>query len=104
MFASRQFAISKLDDQNYRTLGVNTKMFLAGGFAGLCQVNVTFIFDLLKVRKQFSLTKPKSYAEDFRYIYKTEGVRGYFKGYQGNLLRDCPGYAWFFMFYEWSKR
>ena len=54
MFASRQFAISKLDEQNYRSLGVNTKMFLAGGFAGLCQVNVTFIFDLLKVRKQFS--------------------------------------------------
>ena len=79
-------------------------MMLSGGFAGFCYANVAFIPDLLKVRKQYIETKPKSYLEEISHIYRKEGLRGFFRGYLGNVLRDGPGYAWYFTFYEWSKR
>ena len=103
LFASRQFALKKLNEADTK-LGENTKMAMAGAFAGIFYTNVAFVFDLLKVRKQFHKTIPKSYSEEIRHIYKTEGLRGFLKGYQGMLLRDTPGFAWYFMFYEWSKR
>lgn len=82
----------------------NTKVALSGLFAGFWYTNTAFIFDLLKVRKQHSKTTPKSYSEEIRHIYKTEGMRGFLRGYQGMMLRDAPGFAWYFTFYEWSKR
>jgi len=78
-------------------------MLLSGAFAGFAYTNVAFVFDLLKVRKQFHKTVPKSYTEEISSIYKTEGLRGFLKGYQGMMLRDVPGFAWYFMFYEWSR-
>ena len=79
-------------------------MFWSGAFAGFWFTNVAFVFDLLKVRKQFHKTKPKSYTEEISHIYRTEGARGFFKGYKGMMLRDCPGIALYFTFYEWIKR
>ena len=102
LFGSRQFSSKKLNESN-TSLGVNTKMLLSGAFAGFSYTNVAFIFDLLKVRKQYHKTVPKSYAEEISYIYKTEGMRGFFNGYFGMLMRDVPGFAWYFMFYEWSR-
>jgi hypothetical protein len=29
---------------------------------------------------------------------------GFLKGYQGMMLRDAPGFAWYFMAYELLKR
>ena len=93
----------KIDDK-HPSLGVNTKMFLAGTFAGVWHANATFLFDFLKVRKQYIKTKPKSYTEEIRHIYRKEGLRGFLKGYQSNLIRDGPGLGFYFMFYEWIKR
>ena len=33
-----------------------------------------------------------------------EGLRGFFNGYSGILLRDAPGFAWYFFSYEYLKR
>lgn len=88
----------------YSNLGENTRMALSGVFAGFWYTNTAFIFDLLKVRKQHSRQQPKTYTEEIKHIYKTEGLRGFLKGYQGMMLRDAPGFAWYFTFYEWSKR
>ena len=33
-----------------------------------------------------------------------EGPSGFLKGYQGMLLRDFPGFAFYFSMYEYLKR
>ena len=103
MFGSREWATKKLEEK-HTDLGVNTKMFLAGAFAGVWQANATFLFDFLKVRKQYIKTKPRSYTAEIRHIYKLEGLRGFLKGYQANLISFGPGLGYYFMFYEGCKR
>ena len=44
-----------------------------------------------------------SYRAEISRIYRTEGLKGFLKGYQGMLLRDGPGFAWYFMSYEFLK-
>ena len=85
-------------------MNVNILVALSGAFAGFCYTNVAFIFDLLKVRAQFNQTRQVSYPKEIRQIYKQEGLRGFMKGYQGMLLRDAPGFAWYFSVYEFIKR
>lgn len=79
-------------------------MALSGAFAGICYTNVAFIFDLLKVRKQYHKSEPLSYRGEISRIYRTEGMRGFLNGYQGMFLRDAPGFAWYFTAYEFLKR
>lgn len=62
------------------------------------------MFDLLKVRAQFNKTKSINYRAEIGRIYNTEGMSGFMKGYQGMMLRDAPGFAWYFMTYELLKR
>ena len=73
-------------------------------FAGFSYVNVAFIFDLLKVRAQNNKRKQIKYGEEIMNIYRSEGLRGFMKGYQGMILRDIPGFAAYFATYEWMKR
>ena len=102
LFGSRAFALGKLE--KYDQLGINTKHVLAGGFAGICYTNVAFVFDLLKVRAQNNMTQSIHYREEIGRIYRTEGLNGFLRGYQGMLLRDFPGFAYYFFTYELLKR
>ena len=95
------FAKRTLEPYN---LGPNQKMMLSGFFAGLCYSNVAFIFDLLKVRAQFRQKERMRYTDEIRRIYATEGLRGFYSGYQGMLLRDGPGFCFYFTVYEMLKR
>jgi hypothetical protein len=36
-------------------------------------------------------------------IYRTEGLKGFTRGYSGMLLRDGPGYALYFVIYDRLK-
>mmetsp|Transcript_3884 Transcript_3884/g.4556 ORF Transcript_3884/g.4556 Transcript_3884/m.4556 type:complete len:190 (+) Transcript_3884:172-741(+) len=102
LFGSREFAIRKLN--NFENLGINTKMAMSGAFAGFCYTNVAFVFDLLKVRAQFDKKKQINYKQEISRIYREEGLKGFLNGYQGMLLRDFPGFAFYFMSYELIKR
>ena len=62
------------------------------------------MFDLLKVRAQFNQRAQIRYVDEIKRIYRTEGPRGFLKGYQGMLLRDVPGFACYFFSYEYLKR
>ena len=77
---------------------------MAGMFAGFCYTNASFVFDLLKVRAQHEKRTRMSYREEIARIYKTDGLNGFAKGYAGLFLRDFPGFAVYFSFYEFSKR
>eukprot|EP00354_Favella_ehrenbergii_P007097 CAMPEP_0170454628 /NCGR_PEP_ID=MMETSP0123-20130129/2814_1 /TAXON_ID=182087 /ORGANISM="Favella ehrenbergii, Strain Fehren 1" /LENGTH=98 /DNA_ID=CAMNT_0010717399 /DNA_START=338 /DNA_END=634 /DNA_ORIENTATION=+ len=79
-------------------------MAMSGAFAGFCYTNVAFVFDLLKVRAQFDKKKQINYKQEISRIYREEGLKGFLNGYQGMLLRDFPGFAFYFMSYELIKR
>ena len=83
---------------------MNTRQFLAGSFAGLTYTHIAFVFDLLKVRAQHESRKEIKYREEIKRIYRNEGLKGFFRGYQGMFVRDVPGFATYFMTYEFIKR
>lgn len=45
-----------------------------------------------------------SYSTEIKIIYKTEGFKGFLRGYQGMMIRDGPGFAIYFTTYESLKR
>ena len=77
---------------------------MSGFFAGLMYTNIAFVFDLLKVRAQHNKQKNISYRKEIGRIYRNEGFAGFFNGYTGMLLRDAPGFGWYFFTYELFKR
>ena len=79
-------------------------MALSGMFAGVMYTNVAFVFSLLKVRAQHDKRHNIRYREEISRIYRVEGVHGFFNGYSAMLLRDAPGFAWYFFSYEFLKR
>merc|ERR1712136_165080 len=56
------------------------------------------------VRKQNRQLGSMSYAAEIKIIYKTEGLKGFLRGYQGMMIRDAPGFAIYFSMYETMKR
>merc|ERR1712159_972139 len=101
MFGAREKARQVLEPRDLRW---QYKSALSGMFAGFCYTNVAFVFDLLKVRKQFRELSSMSYATEIKIIYRTEGLRGFLRGYQGMMIRDAPGFAIYFTMYETMKR
>ena len=102
LFATREHALRYFDQ--YKYIGINQKNALSGAIAGFYYTNVAFVFDLLKVRAQFNQRAQIRYVDEIKRIYRTEGPAGFLKGYQGMLLRDFPGFAFYFCFYENLKR
>ena len=56
------------------------------------------------MRAQHESRKEIKYSEEIVRIYRNEGLKGFFRGYQGMFLRDVPGFATYFMVYELIKR
>jgi hypothetical protein len=44
-----------------------------------------------------------SYREEISHIYKHEGVFGFTRGYVGLLMRDSPGFGFYFFLFEFLK-
>lgn len=101
--------------------------FLSGAAAGLCQGFVTSPMELLKTRMQVQTEVCKTGVQSLstaahssstvaasatysspldclRKIVTTEGTRGLFRGQAITLMRDVPGFASYFISYEWMVR
>lgn len=101
--------------------------FLSGAAAGLCQGFVTSPMELLKTRMQVqsdtcklgaqslstsaqsssTVVASASYSSPLdcmRKIVTTEGARGLFRGQTITLMRDVPGFASYFVSYEYFVR
>lgn len=70
--------------------------FYAGSIAGICQSFVCSPMELAKTRLQLSKQidsgiKFSGPVHCLRHIFKTEGIRGTFKGLVATILRDIPG-------------
>lgn len=76
---------------------------IAGGTAGLLQSLACGPVELVKTRQQLALPgdgMPKSALSAARHIYRTGGLRALFRGQTITMIRDCPGFAIYFTFYE----
>lgn len=59
----------------------------------------------MKVKKQANLKRTQtSYFEEITHIYKSEGMKGFTRGYTGLLIRDVPGFAIYFGSFEANKK
>ncbi|EDW13551.2 uncharacterized protein Dmoj_GI18270 [Drosophila mojavensis] len=79
--------------------------FNAGVMAGIAQSFICAPMELAKTRLQLSKyidnqPKFKGPIDCLLYVQKTEGIRGTFKGLWATILRDIPGFASYFVSYE----
>lgn len=86
-----------------------TGHFLAGSAAGLCQSLICSPMELIKTRLQLQHTNPKAiqFQNPFQclgHIWRTEKVRGVFRGLGITAARDVPGFSSYFLFYEMMTR
>ncbi|KMY89488.1 mitochondrial basic amino acids transporter isoform X1 [Drosophila simulans] len=86
-----------------------TSHFFAGSIAGVAQGFVCAPMELAKTRLQLSTQvnsgiKFTGPIHCLKYIVKTEGIRGAFKGLTATILRDIPGFASYFVSFEYLMR
>lgn len=80
---------------------------IAGGVAGFLQSFICAPVELVKTRQQ--LAKPGKMIPNgawsgARYVIRTNGFRGLFRGFGLTVLRDSPGFTMYFMSYEAMTR
>ncbi|XP_011189090.1 mitochondrial basic amino acids transporter isoform X2 [Zeugodacus cucurbitae] len=80
--------------------------FIAGCVSGFAQSIVCSPMELAKTRMQLQHMDPKapqfkSPIQCIRHIIQTEGFKGGFRGLGMTALRDVPGFAAYFVSYEW---
>lgn len=84
---------------------------LAGSTAGFLQSFIASPMELSKTRMQIMSDSPgraaklyKNPVDCLKQMYKTEGVRGVFKGQTITILREVPGFGMYFVSYEWMLK
>jgi solute carrier family 25 uncoupling protein 8/9 len=82
--------VSKITDDNAQSPRLHTKIMagLCAGFIGISFANPT---DLIKVRMQGDASLASKHGGTFgvyKHVIKTEGVKGLWKGYNVNVLRN----------------
>jgi solute carrier family 25 (mitochondrial carnitine/acylcarnitine transporter), member 20/29 len=78
--------------------------FLSGGVGGVCTVLVGHPLDLIKVRMQTGMSSSGSVFAMLRTIFRTEGMRGLYRGVSAPLVATSPMYAISFWGYDMGKR
>ena len=81
------------------------KHLLTGAISGTISRTVTNPMDRLKVLKQVSVSEYKGLntVQSFAYMWRNEGLYGFFKGNGVNTVRAAPFSAFEFFFYEVYK-
>ncbi|CCH59531.1 hypothetical protein TBLA_0B07140 [Henningerozyma blattae CBS 6284] len=65
---------------------------------------VTMPITVIKVRYESTMFNYNSLGDAIKHITKTEGLRGFFKGYGATCLRDTPYSGLYVLLYEKSKQ
>ena len=87
-----------------------TGEFLAGTFTGALQTVLSSPVEMTKIRLQMQNVGTRSTKETRKYkgpvdvllkMYSEEGIRGPGRGYLVTLIRDAPGYGFYFASYAW---
>ncbi len=75
------------------------KQYISGMYAGLIVVTIYTPLELLKLKIQADRTKFNSIFDLSKKIYKTEGVKGLYRGYAVTVNRDFYSYGAYFYIY-----
>lgn len=83
--------------------------FMAGATAGLVQSLICSPMELVKTRLQLQhdkigCIKFRGPVQCLSYIYRCEGLTGIFRGLGVTTIRDVPGFAAYFVSYEFFMR
>lgn len=76
---------------------------LAGGFSRGLVGYITMPVTVLKVRYESTLYKYTSLQEAIKHIYRTEHIKGFFRGFGPTCLRDAPYSGLYVLLYEKAK-
>ena len=83
-------------------------VFLAGSFGGLLQCLVLVPADLIKCKLQVDRIDGKpAYTGNMdciKKVYRTEGLKGFYKGFGVTALREVPAFGVYFFVYRYSLR
>ena len=67
------------------------KGLIAGSLAGVMSLSVVVPQELLKCRAQMNKNSPSiRYTDEVAKLWSQQGVRGLYRGFSGNALRDIP--------------
>lgn len=83
--------------------------FIAGSAAGLIQSLICSPMELAKTQLQvqndrLGAVKFKGPSQCLSFIYQNQGIRGLFNGLTATVLRDVPGFATYFVSYEYFMK
>lgn len=80
--------------------------FIAGSIAGVTSQALTYPGDTIKKQLQINGMKDTKYgglSQCIRYIYKTHGILGFYRGFWVNMIKAAPEIGLKFMVYEFVK-
>ena len=89
---------------NFPSINSDIKSWLAGCWGGLAASIFSCSSDLLKIRSQNNTIFSTNYMQLTSGMIAHHGYSSLLRGYQWTLLRDVPGYAVYFGFYEVSMK
>lgn len=77
------------------------KPFLMGAITGCCSATVLLPSEVIKAKTQVVVGNMEaSSAEIYKKMIKRQGIRSLFVGFDAQIMRDAPFYAFFFGTYE----
>jgi solute carrier family 25 carnitine/acylcarnitine transporter 20/29 len=77
---------------------------VAGSFAGFVNCIVICPIELIKSRLQVHAGRYSGPVDCAKNIWRTDGMRGLFRGMSATIYREVPAYAGYFGCYELAKR
>jgi hypothetical protein len=95
----RAFPDSPADDDTTAPPNL-LKPFMMGTITGCCSATVLLPSEVIKAKTQVVIGKQVSSQEILRKMVNRQGIRSLFVGFDAQLCRDAPFYAFFFGSYE----
>lgn len=84
-----------------------SKVFVAGGIAGVVQCAIATPVELVRTKLQVQHESSRLYAGNvdcIRQVVRSEGLPGIYRGNMSMMLREGPAFACYFSVYEGTKR
>mmetsp|Transcript_43272 Transcript_43272/g.79170 ORF Transcript_43272/g.79170 Transcript_43272/m.79170 type:complete len:293 (-) Transcript_43272:236-1114(-) len=75
------------------------KPFLMGAITGVCSATVLLPSEVVKAKTQVVVGNASS-SDIYKQMIKRQGIRSLFVGFDAQIMRDAPFYAFFFGTYE----
>ncbi|KAI8897099.1 putative mitochondrial ornithine carrier protein AmcA/Ort1 [Globomyces pollinis-pini] len=80
------------------------QLMFAGALAGMSYNAALFPADVIKTRVQSGLHEHDGFITATKDIYRTQGIRGFFRGFGITVARSAPSSGIIFLTYEWMSR